>query len=169
MKELKKLEELLRSVMDALSKMATRLPEEFINSQELSGLDFQDLFKDLEEIQKKLMAGDLSGALEAAQRLLQALSEMVANLWKGRGPGRDGSLRPASGGDVPPVGRARKDIDRAEGDPQGDGRDRSGDQTQEWRRRLKRGSANPFPDLEELLRAAFPVSPAGARRNCWKN
>ena len=80
MKELRKLEELLRSVMDTLSKMATRLPEEFMNSQEMSGLDFQDFFKDLEEIQKKLMAGDLAGALEAAQRLLQALSEMAANL-----------------------------------------------------------------------------------------
>ena len=80
MKELKKLEELLRTVMETLSKMATRLPEEFINSPEMSGLDFQDLFKDLEEIQKMLMAGDLASALEAAQRLLQALSEMVANL-----------------------------------------------------------------------------------------
>src|SRR4030065_1217275 len=78
--ELKKLRELINSVMEALSKMATRLPDEFINSQELRGLDFQDLFQDLEEIQKKLMAGDLSGALEAAQRALQALSEMVANL-----------------------------------------------------------------------------------------
>jgi len=28
----------------------------------LSGLEFQDMFKDLEEIQKKLMAGDLAGA-----------------------------------------------------------------------------------------------------------
>jgi hypothetical protein len=78
MKELKKLEELLRSVMEAMSKMATRLPEEFMNSPELSGLDFQDFFKDLEEIQKKLASGDVSGALEAAQRLLQALSEMMA-------------------------------------------------------------------------------------------
>jgi hypothetical protein len=43
-------------------------------------MDFQDLFKDLDEIQKKLMAGDLSGALEAAQRLLQTLSEMMAAL-----------------------------------------------------------------------------------------
>ena len=80
MKELKKLEELLHTVMETLSKMATRLPEEFVNSPEMSGLDFQDLFKDLEEIQKMLMAGDLPGALEAAQRLLQALSEMVTNL-----------------------------------------------------------------------------------------
>jgi hypothetical protein len=78
--ELKKLRELISSVMEALSKMATRLPDEFINSQELSGLDFQDLFKDLEEMEKKLMDGDLAGALEAAQRALQALTEMMAAL-----------------------------------------------------------------------------------------
>ena len=80
MKELKDLEKLIRSVMEALSKLATRLPDEFVNSPDLKGLDFQDLFKDLEEIQKKLMAGDVSGALEAAQKLLQALSEMMASL-----------------------------------------------------------------------------------------
>ncbi len=80
MKELKKLEELLRSVMEALGKLATRLPDEFINSQELSGLEFQDLFSDLDEMYKKLMEGDVAGALEAAQRLLQQLSEMMAAL-----------------------------------------------------------------------------------------
>jgi hypothetical protein len=80
MKELKKLQELLRSVMDALSKMATSLPDEFINSQELSGLEFQDLFKDLDEMYQKLMAGDVAAALEAAQKLMQQLSEMMAAL-----------------------------------------------------------------------------------------
>jgi len=82
MKELKDLEKLIRSVMDALSKLATTLPDEFINSPELQGLDFQDLLKDLEEIQKRLMAGDISGALQAAQRLLQALAEMMVSLGK---------------------------------------------------------------------------------------
>jgi hypothetical protein len=82
MKELKNLQDLVRSMMEAMSKMATRLPEEFANSQDVSGMDFQDFFKDLDEIQKKLMAGDLAGALEAAQRLLQALSEMMAALGK---------------------------------------------------------------------------------------
>ena len=82
MKELSRVEELLRSVMEALSKLATGLPDEFINSQELSGLDFHDLFKDLEEMKNRLAAGDLSGALEAAQRLLQSLSEMMASLGK---------------------------------------------------------------------------------------
>ena len=92
MKELKKLEELLRSVMEAMSKMATRLPEEFMNSPELSGLDFQDFFKDLEEIQKKLASGDVSGALEAAQRLLQALSEMMAAMGRAGAQAGMGSM-----------------------------------------------------------------------------
>ncbi|HYB21493.1 MAG TPA: DUF4175 family protein, partial [Thermodesulfobacteriota bacterium] len=80
MKELNKLEELIRSVMEALGKLASRLPDEFINSPDLQGLNFQDLFSDLKEIREKLRAGDLSAALEAAQRLLQTISEMMASL-----------------------------------------------------------------------------------------
>jgi hypothetical protein len=80
LKELQKLSELLRSIMEAMTKLAPQLPDEFINNPELSGLDFQDLFSDLEEIQRKLLAGDLAGALEAAQKLLQSISEMMAAL-----------------------------------------------------------------------------------------
>ncbi|MGA2106527.1 MAG: DUF4175 family protein [Syntrophorhabdales bacterium] len=78
--QVKKLEALLRSVMDALSKLATRLPDEFINSQELSSLDFQDMFGELSEMYKKLGEGDIPGALEAAQKLLSSLQEMMAAL-----------------------------------------------------------------------------------------
>jgi hypothetical protein len=78
MQELRKLQELLQSVMEALSKMTAQLPDEFVNSQEFADLDFTDLAGDLDEIQKKLMEGDLAGAIEAAQRLLQALTEMMA-------------------------------------------------------------------------------------------
>jgi soluble cytochrome b562 len=92
MKELDKLRQFLQTVMDALSQMATQLPEEFINSPELSGMEFQDLFKDLDEIQKKLMAGDLAGALEAAQRLLQTLSEMMAALGRAGAQANMGSF-----------------------------------------------------------------------------
>ena len=92
MKEIEKLRQLLQTVMDALSKMATQLPDEFINSPELRGMDFQDLFKDLDEIQKRLMVGDLSGALEAAQRLLQMLSEMMAALSKAGAQANMGSF-----------------------------------------------------------------------------
>jgi hypothetical protein len=103
-KELKKLEDLLRSVMEALGKMATPLPDDFVNSPEMKGLDFQDLFKDLDEIYKKLKAGDLAGALEAAQRLLQALSEMMAALGRAGAQGQmsafdklQGEMRQQSG------------------------------------------------------------------------
>ncbi|MBM4338220.1 MAG: DUF4175 domain-containing protein [Deltaproteobacteria bacterium] len=78
MRELKKIEELLRSVMDALGKLSAGLPDDFMNSQDLQGLDLPNLFKDLEELQRKLAAGDIAGALEAAQRLLQTLAEMMA-------------------------------------------------------------------------------------------
>jgi flagellin-specific chaperone FliS len=78
LKEVGKLRDLINQVMEALSRVATRLPDEFINSPELRGMDFQDLFKELEEIQKKLTAGDLAGALEAAQNLLKNLTEMMA-------------------------------------------------------------------------------------------
>ena len=79
-KELKALEELIRSMMEALAKLAPELPQEFMNLPELQGFDFQDFLKDLAEIREKLMAGDIKGALEAAQRLMQALSEMMAQL-----------------------------------------------------------------------------------------
>jgi hypothetical protein len=91
-KELEKLKDLVYQVMEALSRMATQLPDEFINSPELSGLDFHDLFKDLEEIQKKLMAGDLAGALAAAQKLLQSLSEMMAAMARAGAQARTGSF-----------------------------------------------------------------------------
>ena len=78
MKELESLKDLVSQVMEAFSKMANQLPDEFINNPELSNLDFKNLFEDLNEIQKKLMEGDLAGALAAAQNLLQNLSEMMA-------------------------------------------------------------------------------------------
>jgi hypothetical protein len=76
--ELQKLKDLISRVMEAFTRMAAQLPSEFINSPELRGLDFHDMFKDLDEIQKRLMAGDRAGALEAAQKLLRNLTEMMA-------------------------------------------------------------------------------------------
>ncbi len=167
MKELKKLEELLHSVMDALSKMATRLPDEFVNSPELNNLDFQDLFKDLEEIQKKLMAGDLSGALEAAQRLLQALSEMVANL----------ASAGAQAG-MAPFDRLQGEMSRRSGelDKYWLSRRRSSKRRKEsigrtdakLRRRLKRDSANPSLTWKACFSGFSVLSPL-ISRNRSKN
>ncbi|MBW2439576.1 MAG: DUF4175 family protein [Deltaproteobacteria bacterium] len=78
LQEVDKLRDLITQVMEAMSKMAMQLPDDFINNPDISGLDFQDLFKDLEEIRQQLMAGDPAAALEAARRLLQNLTEMMA-------------------------------------------------------------------------------------------
>lgn len=92
LKELGNLKDLISQVMEAMSRMATQLPDEFINSPDLSGLEFQDLFKDLQEIQKKLMEGDLAGALKAAQNLLQTLSRMMTAMAMAGNQARMGSF-----------------------------------------------------------------------------
>ncbi|MBI5439638.1 MAG: DUF4175 family protein [Deltaproteobacteria bacterium] len=78
LRELQKLSELLRSVMQAMSQLAPRLPDEFVNSPELADLDFKDFFSELDELRQKLLAGDLEAALAAAERLFQSLSQMMA-------------------------------------------------------------------------------------------
>ncbi len=90
--ELEKLRELTAKVMEALSQMAAQLPDDFINSPELEGLNFQDFFKDLDDIQRRLMAGDLKGAMEAAKRLLQNLAEMMAAMSRAGAQSRQGSF-----------------------------------------------------------------------------
>ncbi|MCX8116596.1 MAG: DUF4175 domain-containing protein [Desulfobacterota bacterium] len=84
MRELKRIEELLRSVMETLGKLASGLPDEFFNLRDLQGIDLPNLFSELEELRRRLAGGDIEGALEAAQRLLQGLSEMMASLGRMR-------------------------------------------------------------------------------------
>ncbi|MDP2645974.1 MAG: DUF4175 family protein [Desulfobacterales bacterium] len=92
LKELDKLKELAAQVMEALSQMAFQLPDEFMNSPELEGLNLQDMFQDFDTIRQKLMAGDLKGALEAARRMLQNLSEMMAAMARAGSQARMGSF-----------------------------------------------------------------------------
>jgi soluble cytochrome b562 len=98
MKELDKLEELIRQVMEAMTKMAGALPDEFVNSPEMQALDFQELFSDLKNIREKLQAGDLSAALEAARRMLQNLSEMMAAMGRADALGFDRHQLPSNTG-----------------------------------------------------------------------
>jgi len=78
LKELDKLRSLISEVMEAMSKMAQQLPDEFMNAPELGDLDFRNMFQDLANIQEKLRAGDLAGALEAARKLMESLRQMMA-------------------------------------------------------------------------------------------
>ena len=92
LQEIDKLKDLISKVMEALSRTAAQLPDEFINSPDLDGMEFKDLFQDLEEIQKKLTAGDMAGAIEAAKRLLQTLSQMMAAMSNAGAQARSGAM-----------------------------------------------------------------------------
>lgn len=80
LRELAKLQQLISKLMNALTKLADKLPDDFINSDALKTMEFQDMFQGLDRIARKLNQGDLKGALQAARELAQSLSQMLAGL-----------------------------------------------------------------------------------------
>ena len=160
LKELKQLEELLRQVMEAMTKLANRLPEEFVNSPDLQGMDFQDLFQDLEEIRKKLMAGDLAGALEAAQRLMQALTQMMASLGKAGSQANMGGMDRMQGEMNRQAGELGKILEEQQEvlkETEGIEREVRRRMEEEIRKRLERELPHLRRQLEELARALPPA------------
>lgn len=80
LKEISQLANLLGSLQQALSQFASRLPDEFINNEAVRGLGFGEMFSALEEIRKKLLQGDIEGAMKLARDLFNQLASMVAAL-----------------------------------------------------------------------------------------
>lgn len=80
LKELSQLAKQLESLQQALSQFASQLPDDFVNSEAMRGLSFNDMLQQLEEIRKKLMQGDLEGARQLARELFNQLASMVASL-----------------------------------------------------------------------------------------
>ncbi len=80
LKEISQLAKLLGSLQQSLSQFASRLPDEFINSEAIRGLGFGEMFSVLEEIRKKLMQGDIQGAMQLARELFNQLASMIAAL-----------------------------------------------------------------------------------------
>lgn len=80
LKEISQLANLLGSLQQNLSQFASRLPDEFVNSEAVRGLGFNEMLSALEEIRKKLMQGDIEGAMQLARELFNQLASMVAAL-----------------------------------------------------------------------------------------
>ncbi|HEV8342927.1 MAG TPA: DUF4175 family protein [Candidatus Binatia bacterium] len=80
LKEISQLANLLNSLQQSLSQFASRLPDEFLNSEALQGLSFNEMFSALEEIRKKLMQGDIEGAMQLARELFNQMASMMAAL-----------------------------------------------------------------------------------------
>jgi hypothetical protein len=171
--EIDKLKSLISQVMEALSQTAARLPDEFINNPDLSKLELQDLFQDLEEIQKNLMAGDLEGALDAAQRLLQTLSEMMAVMQNAGSQARTGAMDRFQSEMSRRAGELEKILQEQNeilGDTESIDREMTSDMEAEignrfnemmprlkeimeqLRRRLSSGEGDPVPEMERLLK-----------------
>jgi hypothetical protein len=84
LKELAELQQLINKLMEALTKMADKLPDDFMNSDALKGMEFQDMFQGMDKIAEMLNKGDLAGAVQAARELAQSLSQMLAGLSQAR-------------------------------------------------------------------------------------
>lgn len=80
LKEIAQLAKQLESLQQALSQFASRLPDEFANSDAVRGLSFSDMLSSLEQIRQKLMQGDLEGARQLARELFSQMASMLAAL-----------------------------------------------------------------------------------------
>jgi soluble cytochrome b562 len=80
MKQISELAKTLASLQQALSQMAQQLPDDFMNSETMRSLGFNEMFSALDEIRKKLMAGDIEGARQLARELFNQMAAMVASL-----------------------------------------------------------------------------------------
>ena len=84
LEEISKLAKELALLQQALSQMATNLPDEFINSEAMQGLQFSDMFSTMNEIRKKLKEGDIEGAMQLARELFNQMASMLASLRSGQ-------------------------------------------------------------------------------------
>src|SRR6185295_15847178 len=69
MKQIAELAKTLANLQQAVSQLAQHMPDDFMNAHTMQGLGFNDMFRALDEIRKKLMAGDIEGARQMAREL----------------------------------------------------------------------------------------------------
>lgn len=74
---LKQIQEKLAELMMAMSKMASQLPQEFVNADALARASKQDMSDAAKEMMEAMDKGDMAAALQAARRLLAQLSKVL--------------------------------------------------------------------------------------------
>jgi hypothetical protein len=82
---------LMQELMNAVAQLPTTLSDEFLNRQ-LNSLPLADMQRQLQQLQEKLMAGDLEGARQLAADLLKTLSTMVASMQNMQQQARGGAM-----------------------------------------------------------------------------
>ncbi|HEY7221901.1 MAG TPA: DUF4175 family protein [Candidatus Binatia bacterium] len=78
MKQISDLAKSLASLQQAVAQLAQQMPDDFMNAEGMQSLGFNDMFRAMEEIRKKLMEGDIEGARQLARELFNQMAQMVA-------------------------------------------------------------------------------------------
>ncbi len=79
--ELKRIEETIQQMMEKLMKMAQEeRMDEFLNEDALKKIEQNDIMEKLNAMKDAFNKGDMDSALQAAQRLLAALQEMMSQM-----------------------------------------------------------------------------------------
>jgi soluble cytochrome b562 len=78
MKQLADMTKSLSALQQAMSQLAQQMPDDFMNAEQMQGLGMDQMFKALEEIRKKLQAGDIEGARQLARELFNQMAQMLA-------------------------------------------------------------------------------------------
>ncbi|MBI3090111.1 MAG: hypothetical protein HYY96_05540 [Candidatus Tectomicrobia bacterium] len=79
-KELQQVQDLMAKLSEALRKLPSQLPDEFLNQANVKELGLDQIQQGLDEVRRKLAEGDLEGARQALERMMQKLSQMLAML-----------------------------------------------------------------------------------------
>jgi Domain of unknown function (DUF4175) len=79
-RELNELEKAMQALMEALSKLPSQLPDEFLNSEALQNLELSDMMQTLQQLREQLQQGNLADAKRLAEDLLRSLNQMLAAL-----------------------------------------------------------------------------------------
>jgi len=78
MKQINDLAKTLAALQQGLSQMAQRMPDDFMNAEQMQSLGFGDMRSLLEKIRKLLEQGDFEGARQLARELFNQMAQMVA-------------------------------------------------------------------------------------------
>jgi len=78
MKQLADMAKSLSALQQAMSQLAQQMPDDFMNAEQMQGLGMDQMFKALDDIRKKLLAGDIEGARQLAREMFNQMAQMLA-------------------------------------------------------------------------------------------
>jgi hypothetical protein len=149
-RELNELEKALQSLMEALSKLPSELPDEFLNSEALQHLELSDMMQTLQQLREQLQQGNLADAKQLAEDLLRSLNQMLAALQSAQRFAQSTPFGQQQSG----MERAQSELDQIMREQSEILRDTTGID-KSLRQRISEQQRRDFEQLQEQLREAI--------------